>query len=222
MGQGNKAEHKSEQEHRSEHKPEHCSCLGGSQTCNNQSYRISTARLSENMSNQPLESSLKLRTLEIAICALVSPRLGTSGLVTVQFCHLKWVWQATGMNSVEVPPLYSCPTGQPFDQPGPPGLVSNWSSMPSTGPTGRPFCATSSGLDSRARTALHSVDRPHSVLVVPFGDPGYIGSMTTHPRRRWFRFAFGLRTLFIVMTIFGVWLGWQVKIVQERGRNKAR
>ena len=39
--------------------------------------------------------------------------------------------------------------------------------------------------------------------------------MTT-PRRRWFRFAFSLRTLFVVVTVFGVWLGWQRHIVQER------
>ena len=40
--------------------------------------------------------------------------------------------------------------------------------------------------------------------------------MTTQPRRRWFRFAFSLRTLFVVVTIFGVWLGWNHKIVRER------
>ena len=42
--------------------------------------------------------------------------------------------------------------------------------------------------------------------------------MTT-PRRRWFRFAFSLRTLFVVVTIFGVWLGWlvwQMQIVRDR------
>ena len=40
--------------------------------------------------------------------------------------------------------------------------------------------------------------------------------MTAPPRRRWFRFAFSLRTMFVVVTIFGVWLGWNLKIVLER------
>ena len=38
--------------------------------------------------------------------------------------------------------------------------------------------------------------------------------MTAPPKRRWFRFS--LRTMFVVVTIFGVWLGWQLKIVRER------
>ena len=38
--------------------------------------------------------------------------------------------------------------------------------------------------------------------------------MTAPTRRRWF--AYSLRTLFIVLTLFGVWLGWQVRIVQHR------
>jgi hypothetical protein len=36
------------------------------------------------------------------------------------------------------------------------------------------------------------------------------------PRRRWFRFAFSLRTLFIVVTILIVWIGWNVNRVRER------
>ena len=40
--------------------------------------------------------------------------------------------------------------------------------------------------------------------------------MTAPPKRRWFRFTFSLQTLFIVVTIVGVWLGWQLKIVRER------
>jgi hypothetical protein len=35
----------------------------------------------------------------------------------------------------------------------------------------------------------------------------------TAPRRRW---TFGLRTLFVVVTVLGCWLGWQVDLVQER------
>jgi hypothetical protein len=31
--------------------------------------------------------------------------------------------------------------------------------------------------------------------------------MTSTPKRRWFRIAFSLRTLFVVVTFFGVWLG---------------
>ena len=34
------------------------------------------------------------------------------------------------------------------------------------------------------------------------------------PRRRWFRF--GLRTMFVVLTVFTLWLGWQAKIVRDR------
>jgi hypothetical protein len=38
--------------------------------------------------------------------------------------------------------------------------------------------------------------------------------MTPALNRRWFRFS--LRTLFMVVTVFGCWLGWQVSIVRER------
>lgn len=34
------------------------------------------------------------------------------------------------------------------------------------------------------------------------------------PRRRWFRYS--LRTFFVLLTIFGVWLGVQLRIVQKR------
>ena len=37
---------------------------------------------------------------------------------------------------------------------------------------------------------------------------------TCTPRRRWFRF--GLRTMFVVLTVFTLWLGWQAKIVRDR------
>lgn len=33
-------------------------------------------------------------------------------------------------------------------------------------------------------------------------------------RRHWFRF--GLRTMFVVLTVFSLWLGWQAKIVRDR------
>jgi hypothetical protein len=39
-------------------------------------------------------------------------------------------------------------------------------------------------------------------------------NMTTSPNRRWFRYS--LRTLFIVVTIFGIWFGWNLKTVRER------
>ena len=38
--------------------------------------------------------------------------------------------------------------------------------------------------------------------------------MTAPPKRHWFRFS--LRTLFVVVTIFGVWFGWQLKLVRNR------
>ena len=38
--------------------------------------------------------------------------------------------------------------------------------------------------------------------------------MTTQPRRRWFRF--GLRTMFVVVTIFSLVFGWHVQRVRER------
>ena len=39
-------------------------------------------------------------------------------------------------------------------------------------------------------------------------------SETMKPRRRWFRFS--LRTLFVLLTLFGIWLGIQVKWVRDR------
>ncbi len=38
----------------------------------------------------------------------------------------------------------------------------------------------------------------------------------TAPRRRWFRFAFSLRTLFVVVTMFGCWLGYSLNWIRER------
>jgi hypothetical protein len=34
------------------------------------------------------------------------------------------------------------------------------------------------------------------------------------PKRR--RFHFGLRTLFVVVAVFGCWLGWQIHVVRSR------
>jgi hypothetical protein len=41
----------------------------------------------------------------------------------------------------------------------------------------------------------------------------------TAPRRRWFRFAFSLRTLFVAVTICGCWLAYQMHWI--RGRHAA-
>ena len=38
--------------------------------------------------------------------------------------------------------------------------------------------------------------------------------MTPAPKRRWLRFT--LRTLFVVVTVFSIWLGWQASVVRER------
>lgn len=38
--------------------------------------------------------------------------------------------------------------------------------------------------------------------------------METKRRRRWF--AFSLRTLFVLVTAFAIWLGWNLSIVRER------
>jgi hypothetical protein len=38
--------------------------------------------------------------------------------------------------------------------------------------------------------------------------------MDEKPRRRWFRFS--LRTMFVMVTLFSFWLGWQAWIVRER------
>jgi hypothetical protein len=38
--------------------------------------------------------------------------------------------------------------------------------------------------------------------------------MTTAPKRRWFRFT--LRTLFVVVTVFGIWLGYELNWIRQR------
>jgi hypothetical protein len=38
--------------------------------------------------------------------------------------------------------------------------------------------------------------------------------MPTPSRRRWFRFS--LRTMFVVVTLFALWLGWELNYVRER------
>lgn len=38
--------------------------------------------------------------------------------------------------------------------------------------------------------------------------------MPALPRRRWFRYS--LRTMLVVVTVFAVWLGWELKFVRER------
>jgi hypothetical protein len=40
-----------------------------------------------------------------------------------------------------------------------------------------------------------------------------VNPMTT-PKRRWFRFSLG--TMFVVVTLFGCWLGWNLHLVRER------
>ncbi len=37
---------------------------------------------------------------------------------------------------------------------------------------------------------------------------------TPQPRRRWF--GYSLRTLFVAVTLFAVWLGWELKFIRER------
>jgi hypothetical protein len=44
--------------------------------------------------------------------------------------------------------------------------------------------------------------------------------MTLVPKRRWPRFT--LRTLFVVVTVFGVWLGWQLNWIRQRHVYLAR
>jgi hypothetical protein len=38
--------------------------------------------------------------------------------------------------------------------------------------------------------------------------------MTSTPKRRWFRFS--LRTLFVAVTVFGCWLGYQMNWIRQR------
>lgn len=38
--------------------------------------------------------------------------------------------------------------------------------------------------------------------------------MADKPPRRWFKFS--LRTLFVVITLFAVWLGWEMKFIRAR------
>src|SRR5262245_55242507 len=43
--------------------------------------------------------------------------------------------------------------------------------------------------------------------------------MTNTPPRRWF--SFSLRTLFVVVTVLGCWLGWQLREMRERAEARA-
>jgi hypothetical protein len=45
---------------------------------------------------------------------------------------------------------------------------------------------------------------------------GRIGNMGMKRFLRWPRFRYSLRTFFVALTVFGIWLGWQVNIVRER------
>jgi hypothetical protein len=45
-------------------------------------------------------------------------------------------------------------------------------------------------------------------------------SEPTPPTRRWYQF--GLGTLFLAMTVFALWLGWELKFVRERQACEAR
>ena len=42
----------------------------------------------------------------------------------------------------------------------------------------------------------------------------YTGRMDERPKRRWFRFT--LRTMFVVVTVLGVWLGWNLHELRQR------
>jgi hypothetical protein len=45
--------------------------------------------------------------------------------------------------------------------------------------------------------------------------------MTSQPRRRWFRFAFGLRTLFVAVTLAAITTGWLLMNLQIVWQRKA-
>ena len=40
--------------------------------------------------------------------------------------------------------------------------------------------------------------------------------MSETPRRRWFRFAFSLRTLFVLVTVFACWLTCAMHLINQR------
>jgi hypothetical protein len=44
--------------------------------------------------------------------------------------------------------------------------------------------------------------------------PQVVGPMTPAPKRRWFRWS--LRTMFVVVTVFGCWLGYQLNWIRQR------
>ncbi len=60
----------------------------------------------------------------------------------------------------------------------------------------------------------------HTIKTVPdfrFSNCAIVAMTNAHaPKRRWLRFS--LRTLFVVLTAAGVWLGWNVYRVRERAR----
>jgi hypothetical protein len=46
--------------------------------------------------------------------------------------------------------------------------------------------------------------------------------MTPNPKRRWFRFAFSLRTLFVVVTVICCWLGYELNWIRQRHEALAK
>ena len=42
--------------------------------------------------------------------------------------------------------------------------------------------------------------------------------MSTPLKRRWFRFS--LRTMFVVVTVLGAWLGWTLKVRHDRAETR--
>jgi hypothetical protein len=68
--------------------------------------------------------------------------------------------------------------------------------------------------DSFGLGKLRSLKSVHNLRLVLAGGEVYNRGMKLTPNRRWFRFS--LRTLFLLMTVFGIWLGWQVRVVHAR------
>jgi hypothetical protein len=77
------------------------------------------------------------------------------------------------------------------------------------------FCLAVAALPLLFTDALRDLDAEGRQKTAQTMLPGFRTiPMTTAPKRRWF--AFSLRTLFVGVAVFGIWLGWEFNFVHQR------